>query len=133
MAARWTTRQYFALSLPNEPGELARFTDRLGKAGINLVGLWGDASGGQPHLSVVPADPEAFKAFARESEVAFEEGRTFYRSGDDRPGALIETLQKIADAGINIDAIETVGTGERFGCFIWAEEGKWDQLAKLLT
>jgi hypothetical protein len=124
---------YFAVSLPNRPGELAKFADDLATAGINLVGLWGEARGGRPLLSCVPESPGAFRQYADSVGLRFEEGKTFYRTGDDKPGALVQSLQRIADAGINIDAIETVGAGPHFGCFLWADEGDWPALQKLLA
>jgi hypothetical protein len=134
MAATWKTMTYFALTLPNRPGELGRFTKGLADAKINLVGLWGYAEGqDEPRLSCVPASPDAFRKYAAKARLKVEEGKTFYCSGEDRPGALVETMRRIGEAGINIDAIETVAAGERFGCFVWAEERHWPALEKLLA
>ena len=64
MKGRWRKVSYFAMSLPNHPGELARFADQLHAEGINLHGLWGYASGGdEPRLSCVPEVPGAFRRF----------------------------------------------------------------------
>jgi len=62
-----------------------------------------------------------------------EEGSAFYLVGDDRPGALEETLKKVADAGINLDAIECVAAGAKFGCFIWVSGRDEERLRTLLT
>jgi hypothetical protein len=112
---------------------LARFAEDLATAGINLLGLWGEARGGRPLLSCVPQSPAQFRKFADSIGLRYDEGKTFYRSADDKPGALVDSLRMIADAGINIDAIETVGAGPRYGCFLWADESSWPALEKLLT
>jgi len=133
MANGWQSMTNFAVSLPNRPGELARFAERLRESGINLLGLWGYASGAdEPWISCVPESPEKFRDFAALAGLECEEGEMMYLSADDRPGALVRTLRRIATAGVNIDAIESVASGGRFGCFIWADEENWDQLAAVL-
>jgi len=134
MADAWKTFTNFAVSLPNRPGELARFSERLRDANINLIGLWGYAPGQEePWISCVPESPEAFRNFASLAGLDCEEGKAMYLSADDRPGALVRTLRRIAEAGINIDAIESVASGDRFGCFIWADEDSWEQLEAALA
>ena len=125
---------YFAFGLPYEPGELAQFAQQLRDAGISLVGLWGDTAGAGPEsrFSCVPESPPAFRVFMQSAQFPLEEGQTFYCTGEDRPGALIDALRKIGEAGINIDTIESVAAGDRFGCFIWAAEDTWPKLAALL-
>ena len=133
MSATWKAMPSFAFSLPNRPGELARFARELADAGINIVGLWGYAPGqDEPRLSCVPEDADAFKAFASKAGLDLEADHALYMSGESTAGALVETLQAIAEAGINLDAIEAVGSGPRFGCFIWASASDRERLQKLL-
>ena len=61
-----------------------------------------------------------------------EEGTTFYLVGDNRAGALVETLDLIASNSINIATIECIATAGQFGCFIWTSENDWDALGSLL-
>ena len=134
MASTWKKLTYFAFNLPNRPGELARFTAQLRDAGIDLLGLWGYADGlDNPRISCVPVDAPAFRVFMQKGTVAVEEGQTFYLSDANRAGALVETLQRVADEGINIDTIECVAGGAEFGCFIWSAEADWAGLERLLT
>jgi len=126
---------YFAFGLPDEPGELARFAQQLRDAGISLVALWGDTTGDGPEsrLACVPESAAAFRVFMQTAEFTMEEGQTFYCTAEDRPGALIEALSRIAVAGINIDTIESVAVGKEFGCFVWAAEDAWPKLAEILS
>ena len=134
MSGSWVVRTFFAFRLPNRPGELARFAAELDEAGIDLLGLWGYAEGDEnPQLSCVPASADGFRAFASEAGIKSEEGRTLYRVGTDERGALKDTLDTIADAGINVDAIECVASGSHFGCFLWAEDEQFERLKNLLT
>ncbi len=134
MADAWKTMANFVVNLPDRPGELARFTERLCEADIGLFGIWGYAPGhDDPWISCVPESPEAFREFAANAGFEFDEARVLYLSDVNRTGALIETLKRIAGAGLNIDSIESVTSGDTFGCFIWADESNWDKLQSLLA
>jgi prephenate dehydratase len=131
----WMMMTYFAFNVPNQPGEVARFVEQLRDAGINLVGLWGYASEfeeDQPRVACVPESPAAFRTFFKTANIPIEEGRTFYFTSTDEAGALVDSLKRISEAGINLDAIEGVSSGDRVGCFIWADERHWQPLEELL-
>ncbi len=124
----------FSINLPDEPGELSRLTTMLSDAGINLVALWGYGPGkGDARFYCVPERAEQFRSFADTAGLDVQEGKTMYLSGADEGGALVETLDKIAAAGISLQAIEAVAIRGEFGCFLWADEQNWDALANLLT
>ena len=124
----------FLISLPDHPGELARLAKILREAEVNLVGLWGYGRGeGKARLYCVPQNAEEFRKFAESAGLDVNEGKTFYITGVDHPGALLDSLDQIAAAGINLHAIEVVQIGGEFGGFVWADSRDWDALAKLLT
>jgi len=133
MDGRWTSMTFFALTLPNRPGELAHFAAQLRDAGINLIGLWCDEPGvDETRISCVPESPELFRQFFAGVKMPIEEGTTFYMTGPDEQGALVPTLQRIAAAGINIESIETIAAGNRYGCFIWCDQSQLGALAAVL-
>ncbi len=128
----------FSVSLPDRPGELARLASLLSGAGVNLVGLWGygpsqSKGQGKARFYCVPERAEQFRDFAQSEGLDFDEGKTFYLTGADHPGALTECLDKIASAGINLHAIDAVRAHGEFSCFVWADAKDWDTLAKVLT
>jgi len=57
--------EYFYAQVPNKAGEGARFLTALQEAGINLLAFSGFPEGRGSQLDFVPADPAAFKRFAR--------------------------------------------------------------------
>lgn len=133
MAGQWQSMMFFAFVLPNHPGELARFLGEVHAAGIDLAGLWGYAEGEEnPRISCACGQPDELRALLEGKGVSFEEGRTFYFSGANEPGALVMPLEKIGEAGINVEAIETVAANGRFGCFLWTDERHWEALEKVL-
>lgn len=131
--AKWAMMSDFSITLPHRPGELARLATMLREADVNLVGLWGSGEGGDnARFYCVPERADQFRNFARSAGLDFQEGKTFYLTGADHPGALADWLGRIASAGINLRAIEAVGIGGEFGGFIWADAGDWAALAELL-
>lgn len=131
----------FSIDLPDRPGELARLASRFREADVNLIGLWGYSSGqagakggaeGHARFYCVPESAEQFRSFIESTELVVTEGTTFFLEGEDHGGALVERLDRIAAAGINLRAIEAMRAGDRFGCFIWVAPGDWGTLADVL-
>ena len=58
---------------------------------------------------------------------------TIYISGADEGGALVESLELIAQAGVNVHAIQAVTVKGEFGCFIWADAEDWDTISQMLA
>jgi prephenate dehydratase len=57
----------------------------------------------------------------------------FLLQGDDRPGALADTLEKLAAAKINVTAMDAVTSGSgRFGAIFWVKPRDVNRAAKLL-
>ena len=130
----WKQVPDFWISLPDQPGELARLAARLREADVNLFGLWGyGATAGQAQFYCVPESAEQFRNFARSADLETRESATFHLTEPDRGGTLIKTLETIADAGISLLAIQAASIGGEFGCFLWANPEDWDTLKRLLN
>jgi hypothetical protein len=116
--------------LRNQPGELARVADQLGKAGVNIRAAAGVASGEESRLEVLADNvTEATRAW-REAGTSFEEVQVALAWLPDTPGTLARAGQTLADAGINIESTYVVRSeGGRaqvaFGC---ADAQRADQL-----
>ena len=134
MTAKWAKMSDFSISLPDRPGELARLAGRMREADISLVGLWGYGAGqDNARFYCVPENSDQFRSFAAAAGLTVEEGKTFYLTGADHPGALVEWLEKIAAAGINLHAIQAVRIEGEFGGFVWTDPQDWEALGRLLT
>ncbi|MHC4220569.1 MAG: hypothetical protein ACYSU7_19195 [Planctomycetota bacterium] len=132
--AKWAIMADFSIRVPDRPGELARLAAMMREAGVNLVGLWGYGEGqSKARFYCVPEHAEHFRDFVRTADLPVEEGKTFYLSGADQPGVLVDWLNKIGSAGINLQAIEAVRIHGVFGVFIWADSADWYPLTQLLT
>lgn len=113
--------EYFYVQVPNKAGEGARYLSALSEAGINLLAFSGFPEGRGSQLDFVPADPAAFRGFATRSKWKVTgPKRAFLLSGDDRVGLVADIHKKLADAKINVTAIDAVCAGAgRYGAILW--------------
>jgi len=57
----------------------------------------------------------------------------FLVQGEDRRGAVAELMAKLADAKINVTAIDAVAAGAgRYGAILWVKLGDVTKAAKIL-
>ncbi|HJX16645.1 MAG TPA: hypothetical protein VJ437_00460 [Acidiferrobacterales bacterium] len=124
MASTVRKIDYFAMNVPNRRGEAARILDSLREQGVNLLAFTGfpDKRGAQ--IDFVPENTAAFKAAARRSKLMLRARKSgFLVQGDDRPGALSRVLDKLAEARINVTAVDAVCAGKnRFGALLWVKQ-----------
>jgi prephenate dehydratase len=123
----------FQISVPDQPGELFRITKGLQEAHVNLRALWGfGIGGGHAEIIVVPEDPDRFRAHAMKSGLEFRERTVVHVTGKDEVGALVDTVERIAASGINIDAFDAIAMSGRYGAFCWVADADRDQLEDVL-
>ncbi len=125
---------YFAVSVPNKPGEAARILTALEQSGINLTGFSGFPEGRRAQMDFIAADPAAFKSAAKQAGLSIGAKKTgFIVQGEDRPGAVAELARKLAEAGINITSMQAVCAGEnRYGGLLWVKPEDVRKAAKVL-
>ncbi len=115
---------YFVANVPDRPGEAACALAALAQAKVNLLAFTGFPAGGRKsQFDFIPRDPARFVRAARKAGIkvrAKKEG--FLVQGDDRTGAVARVLETLADAGINITAIDAVAAGKgRYGAIFWVK------------
>ena len=87
-----------AIPLENKPGALAKVTEVLGKAGINLEGI-GYATGTRGILRVVPDNADKALAALKKAKIKAKAPREVLEARlADAPGALAEIARKLAKA-----------------------------------
>jgi hypothetical protein len=95
----------FALTLDDRPGTLAKATDAIAKAGINIEGYCAVPSGkdGKGTFRVVTSDPATTrKALETAGFKVQEERDVAIVEGEDRPGFLAQILRRLADNELNV-------------------------------
>ena len=113
--------EYFYVTAPQKPGVGAALLNELRQAGVNLLALSGFPSGRGAQIDFIPEDGAAFRAAAKKAKWKVTgPKKAFLLAGDDRPGAVAEVLQKLADAKINVMAVDAACAGSgRYGAILW--------------
>ena len=95
------------LYLDDQPGELARIGDVLGKAGANIAGLCALTSGGgQAEVHILVHDATAaFEALQGAGIRIAAEQEVLVLEIEDRPGALGEIARKLGEARVNLTLV----------------------------
>ncbi len=125
--------QYFYIEAPDKPGEGAKLLTMLKEAGVSLLAFSGFPKGRRAQIDFIPADPAAFRAAARKAKLKLVGPKTgFLVQGEDRRGAVAELMAKLADAKINVTAIDAVAAGAgRYGAILWVKSGDVTKAAKI--
>jgi hypothetical protein len=127
--------EYYYVTVPDEPGEGQRILSALQEGGVNLLAYLGfPAGGGQSQLDLVPEEPGALKDAAERLGLTLSEAkRAFLVQGDDRVGAVADTVAKLAEASINVTAAAATSAGSgRYGMILWVAADDYDRAAGVL-
>lgn len=114
---------YFYIKAANKPGEGARVLKALRDEGVNLLAFSGFPQGRQAQIDFIPEDPVAFQAAAKHAGLKLSKKKSgFLVQGEDRAGAVAEVMGKLADAKVNVTAIDAVSAGGgRYGAILWVK------------
>jgi hypothetical protein len=125
---------YFAMDVPNRPGEGARVLGALADAGVNLLAFSGFPSGRKAQLDFIPEDVAVFKKAVKAAKITTRPQKFgFLVQGDDRKGAVAELLKTLAEKKINVTAIDAVSAGAgRYAAILWVEPKDVNKAAKAL-
>lgn len=126
--------EYFYVMAPQKPGVGAALLAELRRAGVNLLAFSGFPSGRGAQVDFVPEDPAAFRAAAKQAKWKLTgPKRALLLEGDDRPGVVAEIMQKLADAKINVTAIDALCAGAgRYGAIVWVDPRAVPKAARAL-
>ncbi len=124
---------YFEVSGHDQPGETARFAKHMAEHEINLGAVLSFGVGrGNAEIIAIPHEPPLFRKAVKYTGWMVREGTCFHLTGEDRAGALSETLDQIAQEGINLQAVYAIGVGERYSAYFWCDEKDVEKIRKIL-
>lgn len=126
--------EYFYVLVPNRPGEGARHLRALAEGGVSLLVFSGFPEGRGAQLDFVPEDSAAFRRLARAQRWrVVGPKRAFMVAGEDRVGAVSETIGALAAAKINVVAVDALCAGAgRYGAILWVAPRDVKRAARLL-
>ena len=124
---------YFKAQVQDKAGEGARILSALLGEGIDLLAFTGFPRGRKTQLDFIPENGTAFRKAAKKAGLEVTRKTAFLVQGQDCPGVIAEITSKLADAGVNIIALDAVAAGEgRYGAILWVKPGEVRKAAKAL-
>ena len=124
---------YFSVSGSDQAGETARLAKHIAEHEINLAAIFSLGVGrGNAEIIAIPLSAPTFRKAIKFTNWVVREGVCFHLTGEDRAGALVETLNQIAQEGINLQAVYAMGVGERYSAYIWCGEKDIELIRKIL-
>jgi prephenate dehydratase len=125
---------YFHTMVANTPGQGAKVMAGLAAEGVDLLAFSGFPSAKRAQLDLIPVDPARLKRAAKKLGVKLSLKKTgFLVQGEDRVGAMVDILDKLASAKINVTAVDAISSGDgRFGAIFWVKPPAVAKAARLL-
>jgi hypothetical protein len=99
----------FTIHLTHRPGELGRVAAALSREGVNLKSVTGLTFGNQALIRLIADDVEAARTALSEANIPFEENEVVPVLLENRAGELGDLADKLANAGVNLQAIYVIG------------------------
>lgn len=135
MADRVRKVSYCTCEVPARPGRGAAALGALRDAGVDLLAFTGfPLGGGRAQLDFVAASLAPLRRVARrEGWRLSRPKRGFLIQGSDRAGALHTHLARLAEARINVTAVDAVTAGAgRYGAILWVKPREYARAARAL-
>jgi hypothetical protein len=125
---------YFAMEVPNRPGEGARVLEALADAGVNMLAFTGFPSGRKAQLDIIPEDVAVFKNAVKAAKIKTRPQKFgFLVQGEDRKGAVADLLKILAEKKINVTATDAMSAGAgRYAAILWVSTKDVNKAAKAL-
>jgi hypothetical protein len=90
------------LTLESKPGVLAKISQALAGAGVNITAICAAETAGRGKIRMVVSDPARAKEALKAAKLRCGEEPALMLTLEDRPGALARVAAKLAAAKINI-------------------------------
>lgn len=114
---------YFSMHTANRAGQGAQILKGLRDVGVNLRAFSGFPEAGGAQIDFIPYDTGQFLRAARKLGLKLGKRKTvFIAQGDDKPGVIAAICDKLAQARINMVAMDAVAIGnKRCGAIFWVK------------
>lgn len=101
-------RKDFRITLPDEPGQLARICDALSLCGVNIRTIAGVA-GTPPILAIITDNEGETRKVLHALDLPYEETDLLLIRFNNNPGEIATFSNALAEEGINISAVYMLG------------------------
>ena len=100
----------FVVQMDNRPGMLASLTEALAQAGVNIEALAAFGFDGEGIIRLVVDDAALARRTLRDSGLAAVENTVLTTYLPHAPGQLAQIARRLADSGVNIDAVYVINS-----------------------
>ena len=100
----------FKVFVADKPGELARVTEALANAAVNIRAIASESKHESTYLRVVTSDVQTTEKALSNSGLKYELSDILSLELIDRPGELAKVARRLARAGINVHSIYILGS-----------------------
>jgi prephenate dehydratase len=136
MASTIRKVDYFAMTVPDKPGEGHRVLAALAREGVNLLAMCGFPLGeGKAQIDVVPERPGDFSTAAERLKLRPRKPKKAFliQGDDDRAGSVANVLGKLAAQKIPIIAAQALSAGSgRWAMILWVSPARVEKAAQAL-
>jgi len=100
----------FIIELENRPGMIAGLAESIAGKGINITAVAGAAGRDTGAIAIITNDESATRNVLDEAGVTYRTIQLVSANLEDKPGTLAAATRRLADAGVNIEALFATGT-----------------------
>lgn len=95
----------FLVDLENKPGAFATVAEAIAAQGVNITSVSGVTCGGAGRTAIMTSDDVLTRTALGEAKCTYTEMEIIEAALRDEPGALAKATRRLADAGVNIEAL----------------------------
>ena len=99
----------FIIQAENRPGALADLAEAIGQRGINITGISGSTWDSAGAIALITNDDSGTRSVLDERGADYREAELVAAGMEDKPGTLGDAARRLADRGVNIEAIVPTG------------------------
>ncbi|HET9455894.1 MAG TPA: hypothetical protein VFO78_01025 [Candidatus Limnocylindrales bacterium] len=103
----------FLVELENKPGALATLAEAIAAKGVNITGVAGTSCDSGGRVAIVTADDTTTRMVLQNGGHSFKEIEVTETHLRDEPGTLAKATRRLAQAGVNVEAIFPTGMSGR--------------------
>lgn len=136
MAYRVLKVNYCKMTVPSRAGQGEKILKAISDAGINMLAFTGfPAGGGKAQVDFVVDRVAPLNRLAKKEGWRLGKPRkAFLVQGSDELGAVHKVIKRLADAKINIVAVDAAAAGKgRYGMIMWVKPKDYQKASRALN
>lgn len=101
-----------AIQLSNNPGDLARVAQALGRRGVNIKALAAITVDARAMTRILPDDIVVARSALEAANIRFTESEVHLVLLENKPGVLASVTSRLGDEGVNLEALYVTGLAD---------------------